>query len=324
VFAGLFALYESCSGKPILVGDSGPAGISSDERRLLSLLDEPGDSEAMRPIAAARSGLGLALRIAVQSARIMMRDALEPIGDIRPPRRLHAIVGSCNAGARQPGVAAYRNRSLAAVVDILRAAYRVTARILGESGFDAVALAFARRFPPADPAPSGYGRGFADFLAEQLPAADIPYLPDIATLERLWTESQLAPDAPALDLGDLGRGGAAVWATRRLPLHPAARFVWLSTPAVTVWQSHEGGGAATAFEHRAEGALVTRRHGRVGLQSIGRPEHRLLFGLRLGERIGQAAGATAALYPEADVALLFANLVGGGAFARPAPESLRY
>ncbi|MEA3040399.1 MAG: hypothetical protein QOE79_2912 [Sphingomonadales bacterium] len=304
VFASLIALYESCSGRPILVGEAGPAGISSDESHLLGLLDGPGEPGATMPVPAAAPGLGRALAIAVQSARIMIGLALEPVGGGRPPRRLPPAEGA----------AAYRTRSLAALVDMLRAAYRVTARILGDSGFDAAARAFARRFPPADSEPAGYGRGFADFLAEQAPAADIPYLADVATLERLWTEANLAPDAPALELGDLGADDDAVWTARRLPLHPAARFVWLSTPAVTIW-SHGGAAAAAAPARGAEGALFTRRRGRVALRPIGRPEHRLLFGLRLGERVGQAAGATASLYPEADVASLFAGLIGSGAFA---------
>ena len=72
--------------------------------------------------------------------------------------------------------------------------------------------------------------------------------------------------------------------------------------------------ALPAPEWRAEGALVTRPNGQVALRQIGRPEHRMLSGLRLRETVGEAAAATTALYPEADPDLIFAELVGSGAF----------
>ena len=323
VFASLISLYETCSGRPILVGGSGSAGLSTDEHHLLGLLDGSRSNAAMLG-AAAGTGLFRAMRIAVHSTRIMMRAALESAADIPPLRSDHAARAGGDAPVRRARVAAYRNKSLAALVDILRGAYRVTARILGEAGFDAAALAFARRHPPADPAPIGYGRGFADFLAEQLPPfAHAPYLADVATLERLWTEAELADDAPALELADLTHEDKAVWTIRRLPLHPATRFIWLSTPAVTVWQAHQDGLEAIAPERRPEGALVTRRTNRVGLQPIDRPEHRMLYGLRLGEGVREAAAAAAILYPQADTAAVFAKLVGSGAFARSSFEPLR-
>jgi len=215
-------------------------------------------------------------------------------------------------------VAAHGNMLLSALVDMLRRAYPVTARILGKCGFDAAALDFARRFPSTNPdPPNGYGGDFAEFLAEQLPIADSLFLADLAALDWLWTEAHLATDAPVLDLGDLAHDDEIAWTIHRLPLHPAAGFIWLKTPAVTVWQAHQKGRDTIAPDFRAEGALVTRKDGRVALRSITRPEHRRLAGLRLGEGISQAAEATAALYPEADVSAVLAKLVRSGAFAKP-------
>ena len=206
--------------------------------------------------------------------------------------------------------------SLSALVAFLRGTYPVTTRILGESRFDAAALAFALRHAPAYPVPTTHGGGFAEFLAEQFPIGDAFHLADVATLERLWTEAHSAADAPALGLDELPKD-EAIWITHRLSLHPAAGFIWLKTPAVTVWQAHQKGLDTISPEFRAEGALVTRKDGRVALRSITRPEHRMLAGLRLGEDVGQAAEAMTALYPEADVALVLTDLVSGGAFARP-------
>jgi len=212
-------------------------------------------------------------------------------------------------------VAEFRDRSLSALVAFLRATYPVTAGMLGEAVFNAAALAFALRHSPAYSVPVAHGGDFAEFLAEQFPTGDALHLADVATVERLWTEAHVAADAPALGLDQLRKGEAA-WTRHRLPLHPATGFIWLKTPAVTVWQAHRKGRGTVAPEFRAEGALVTRSEGRVALRSITRPEHRMLSGLSLGEAVAQAAEAMTALYPEADVASVLTDLVSSGAFAR--------
>jgi Putative DNA-binding domain len=225
--------------------------------------------------------------------------------------------GRRGALERQPGFAVYRNTSPSALIDVLRGAYPVTAEILGDEGFGHTAYAFARRNPPLDPLLIGYGAGFADFLAEQAWAAELPYLADVAAIERLRAEAHIAADALVLDFRDLAQAGENGWAGLRLPLHPAARFAWLTTPGRTIWQAHVDGFETLEPEWRAEGVLVARPGGTVVVHAIAAPEHRLLSGLRLCETVGQAMVATAALYPDADIASAFANIVNRGALARP-------
>jgi len=220
---------------------------------------------------------------------------------------------------RQPGFAVYRNNCAVGLIDALRAAYPVTAEILGPEGFDALAFDFSRAHPPMGPILADYGAGFADFLGAQPWTSEIPYLAGVAELERLATETHLAPDAEALDLGDLARIGIDGLMTLRLPLHPAAWFAWLRTPAMTIWLAHrdDAGFDSLAPEWRAEGALFTRPRDAVEAVLIDAPVHRLLFGLRLGESVGQAAAAVADIYPETDFSELLAAVVSCGAFAKP-------
>ena len=220
---------------------------------------------------------------------------------------------------RQPGFAVYRNTAATALIEALRAAYPVTAEIIGDEGFDALALDFARAHPPASPVLIDYGSRFADFLAAQPWTSELPYLAGVAELERLATEAHLAADAPALAIGDFGRLGMDGLMALRLPLHPAARFAWLRTPAMTIWLAHRvpGGFDELTPEWRAEGALITRPADAVEACLIEAPAHRLLSGLRLGESLGQAARAVADVYPETDFPDLFAFLVSRGAFKVP-------
>ncbi len=219
---------------------------------------------------------------------------------------------------KQPGFAVYRNTTPNALIDALQGHYPVTREIVGDEAFDALAFEYARRHPPADPILIRYGERFADFLATQPWIDELPYLADVARLERLWTEAHLAADAEALGLADLASLGADGWMTMRLALHPAARIAWLSTPAMTIGQAHRahGGFETLAPEWRAEGALLTRPADEVRALPIDAPAHRLLAGLRIGESFGAAAAAATRLYPEADVATLLTLFVASGALAK--------
>ena len=220
---------------------------------------------------------------------------------------------------RQPGFAVYRNTAATALIDALRGSYPVTAEIVGDEGFDALALDFALAHPPMSPVLLDYGAGFARFLESQPWTSELPYLAGVAELERLATEAHLAANAPTLATTDLARIGMDGLMALRLPLHPAARFAWLRTPAMTIWLAHRapGGFDELAPEWRAEGGLITRPDDAVEACLIDAPAHRLLSGLRLGESVGQAARAVADIYPETDFPSLFAFLVNRGAFAKP-------
>jgi putative oxidoreductase len=215
----------------------------------------------------------------------------------------------------QPGFAVYRNTIPNALIEALRGHYPVTDEIVGPEAFNALAFDYSRRHPPPNSILLRYGAGFADFLATQPWIDEVPYLPDVARLERLWTEAHVAADAEPLAMGDVAALGADRWLGLRLPLHPAARFAWLSTPALTIWQAHraQGGFEKLAPDWRAEGALLTRPAGEVRALPIDAPAHLLLSGLRVGESVRGAAAAVARLYPQADFTRLFAALVATAA-----------
>ncbi len=87
VLDSLLELYEKYIGRCFRAGTSGQGGISGDEHDLLDLLAAPDSSETTLPGASANPGLAGALRIALRSARIMLRLALDP-SEQAPPLRL--------------------------------------------------------------------------------------------------------------------------------------------------------------------------------------------------------------------------------------------
>jgi hypothetical protein len=215
----------------------------------------------------------------------------------------------------------YRNTVISGCVDALRANYPVVAQLLGDEMFEAVAAEHAGQCPPRQPVLALYGSSFPDWLAEQGWLREVPYLPHVARIERLHTKALFAADAEPLELVALE--GQTDWQALRLNLHPAARFAWLSAPAMSIWLAHQEAPVGELdFEWSAEGALLTRPFLEVHAARLSSAGHRFLTGIRLGETVGTAAIATAGLYPETDIGSLFTSLVNAGAFAALSHRSI--
>ena len=214
-------------------------------------------------------------------------------------------------------MAVYRNTVLHGAVEALRANFPVVEQILGGEMFESVAVDFATECPPRRPVLAVYGARFADWLEEQAWVRDLPYLPDVARVERLRLESLMAADADSIAPEKLG---AAINAAGGRPaLHPSVRFDWLKTPAMSIWLAHQQPlGSEIAPEWKAEGALFVRPSAFV-LHSprIGAAAHRMLFGLRIGETVQACMAAALRLYPNEDCTAVFASLVNLGVFAAP-------
>jgi hypothetical protein len=211
-------------------------------------------------------------------------------------------------------MAVYRNTVLHGAVEALRANYPVVEQILGSEMFVHVAVDFASECPPRSPVLALYGRDFADWIGRQPWATDLPYLGDVARVERLHTDCLFAADADPLGTDKVLE--ACRRPDARLRLHPATRFTWLSTPAMSIWLAHQGPApAAIAPDWKAEGALFARPYPfTIHTPRIGRAAHRMLFGIRFGEPVNASITAAARLYPNEDCAAVFASLAGLGLF----------
>ncbi len=233
--------------------------------------------------------------------------------------RFQQTFGGKIAGPVEGAMAIYRNTALAGAVDALHANYPVVAKMVGTSMFDALAVDFASSAPPDTPVLATYGRGLAGWIEEQDWASELPYLSEVARLERLFTEALFAADAEPLELTMLTGIAPADWLNFQLKLHPATRFGWSTCPAMSLWLGHQDAAPAElAPEWKAEGGLFTRPGHRMLTCLLDAPAHRFLFGIRLGEGAGLAATRTAALYPQANLGGLLTILINAGVFAAPA------
>lgn len=221
--------------------------------------------------------------------------------------------------AAQPGFAVYRNTVLQGCVDTLLAHYPSVRRLAGDAWFTAVALAYARAHPPQDARLACYGGGLPAFLASRLAEGELPWLPDVARLDALWSECHVAADAPVLPLATLA-GLAEVpdilqREIRLLP-HPATRWHAGSPwPAVSLWRrAREAWADPNPPAWRGECAVLTRPDGAVQVHEAGPGTCALLEACARRQTLTEAIASGCACEPGLDAGAALGLLLSIGAF----------
>jgi hypothetical protein len=221
--------------------------------------------------------------------------------------------------AAQPAFAVYRNTVMKGCIDALQANYPSVARLVGAEWFRAAAAIFARTRLPAHPTLAVYGAGFADFLAGFEPAAELPYLPGVARLDRFWTEAHTAPDEEPLEAAAVAQLKPAALARTVLRPHASARWSWFDAlPIATVWRRNRYPVELedAEIDWRAEGVLVVRPGGSVGNVDLDASGCAFLDACASGGTLAEAAAAALAVDAQADLAQLMSQLLEAGAFGR--------
>jgi hypothetical protein len=218
----------------------------------------------------------------------------------------------------QPAFAVYRNTVMKSCVDALEANFPAVARLVGEAWFRAAAAEYVAGAPPREPSLLTYGDTFPAFLAGFAPAGGLPYLADVARLDRCWTESHVAADAPVVRTQDFVGADPAALADAVLEPHPAARWAFFAdAPVCSIWSANRGGEApAGELVWRGEGALLTRPDAAVDWIALDAPACRFLDACAKGRSVAAAMDAALAADGDADPARVAATLLEQGAFAR--------
>ena len=220
--------------------------------------------------------------------------------------------------ASQPVFAVYRNTVMKGCIDALQANYPAVARLVGEEWFRAAATIYVREALPAESTLLRYGASFADFLARFVPAAELPYLPGVARLDRLWTESHAAPDEEPLDPAAIARLAPDTLARAILHPHAAARWAWFEEgPIYTIWSCNRAAAVpAPELDWRPEGALLARPRDAVEWIALDAAGCAFLDACAAGGTLDAATRAALDAQGDADLAQLMSTLLTAGAFSR--------
>jgi len=209
----------------------------------------------------------------------------------------------------------YRNNVTVSLINALAAAFPATLRITGVDFFRAMARFYVRVTPPSSPLLFQYGRDFPDFIERYEHAQSVPWLSDVARIERAWLDAYHAADVQPLMPCDLATIPPEQLPNIVLKPHPATRVIRSRFSAVTVFTASRSDGPESHIEVvEPEDALVTRSTLEVEVRRLPPGGAIFLSHLMIGEALGAAALAAFAESPSFDLPANIRGLLEGGAF----------
>ncbi|WP_157016326.1 HvfC/BufC N-terminal domain-containing protein [Mesorhizobium xinjiangense] len=209
----------------------------------------------------------------------------------------------------------YRNNVTVSLIDTLGETYPAVQRIVGRTFFRDMARIFVRAEPPRSPLLFEYGRGFSAFIDDFEHTASMPWLGDVARIERAWLDAYHAADAPPLAPETLANVPAESLSTMVFTPHPAMRVVRSAYPAVTIFAANrQSGPVGKILERGGEDALVTRPHLELFVRKLPPGGAVFLVALCGGRTLGEAAAEALDREPRFDLGANIAAMLEAGAF----------
>jgi len=224
--------------------------------------------------------------------------------------------------SEQPGFSVYRNTVMKGCIDALSANFPTIERLVGSEWFRAAAAIHVTASPPGDARLLNYGEAFPAFLDAFEHAQQMPYLGNVARLDRCWSQVHVALDEPSIDLAALGT--VAPDDMGRLLLKPRAAATWrwfADQPAYTLWRiNREQLEMPENLDWIGEGALLIRSAGRVTWQAVSATDCLFLDACVAGLPLEQAAERALELNPALDISDLLTRLVTADVFVSAVVE----
>ncbi|MBB3655601.1 hypothetical protein FHX15_000800 [Rhizobium sp. BK650] len=214
----------------------------------------------------------------------------------------------------------YRNNVTVSLIAALSSIFPAVERITGTDFFRAMARFHVRETPPASPLLFEYGRDFPDFIDRYEYAQDMPWLSDVARIERAWLDAYHAADAPALRGEALAAVPQEDLGAAAFRPHPATRVISSDHPAVTIFAINRGSGPVGRVDDHPEDGLITRVDDEVTVRLLPPGGAAFFNALLSGECLAAAVAAGLNTYPAFDLSAAIGEMIASGAFSAIEPE----
>jgi hypothetical protein len=146
-------------------------------------------------------------------------------GDVPAPLRTENVI-RCNGGLRadrriQIYVDAYFHRLL----DCLKEDFPATLAVVQENVFNDLVRSYLVKYPPREPSIAYAGRYFAEFLHGHCILSRLPFLAELAQLERAILEVFLGQDCGTLSSSEMRTIAPECWPSFVVPTQPALQIL---------------------------------------------------------------------------------------------------
>ncbi|MEZ5812716.1 MAG: DNA-binding domain-containing protein [Rhizobiaceae bacterium] len=233
-----------------------------------------------------------------------------------PARPVPDLVTGPRAKAAVKRYAVYRNNVTVSLIEALADTFPAVQRIVGDAFFRDLARVYVRAEPPVSPLLFEYGHGFADFIDGFEHTRQLPWLGDVARVERAWLDAYHAADSAPLQAEALGAVAPEALASLVFTPHPALRILRSPWPAVTIFAANRQPGPVGRIEERdGEDALITRPELEVFVRKLPPGGAEFLTRLATGATLGEAAEHATGASPHFDLAANIAGMLEAGAFS---------
>ena len=232
-----------------------------------------------------------------------------------PQRACPSGVFSANGADPASRFAVYRNNVQSSLINALADSHPVVLQLVGDEFFRAMARLYIQQFPPQGPLLNDYGNHFADFIEGFAPAANVPYLADVARLERLRVRAYHAADAQALSHEQI----ATVFSDPRplgelhIQLHPSVGTLNSTYAVVALWAAHQDETLAKVDPLHRQTALILRNGLEVEVFAVDIGSTMFIRSLQNDWPLEQAVAYALDAAPEFDLSQCLALLISHNA-----------
>lgn len=184
----------------------------------------------------------------------------------------------------------YRNNVAVSLSDALEAAFPAVRSLVGAEFFRAMSGVFLRQHPPTSPMMMFYGADMPAFLAEFPPAATLPYLPDVATLELAQRTAYHGADSVPIDATKLEQIAPDQLGNTRFTLAPTLQIVPSEWPLFDIYLKATQPNAPAGAQ-LPQSVLVVRPEFDPVLHPLSAQQTRFITHLKLGDTLEAALDA---------------------------------
>jgi uncharacterized protein (UPF0276 family) len=209
----------------------------------------------------------------------------------------------------------YRNNVVVGLTEALRVSFPCAAKLVGDGFFTAMARIFVAIQPPTSPILLHYGAEFPDFIESFAPAASLPYLADVARIERAATEAYHTRDETPLDPAALAAVPHEQSSSLRFRLHPSVRLLRSRFPAFTIWRMNTADGTPAPVDlAECQDTMVLRPDIEVDVRHVQPGSHDFVAALERGLTLAQATAKALSTDANFDLAKNLRELIQMGVF----------